>query len=525
MTAEMLLQGAALALTPTNILFAIVGVSIGISVGAMPGLGPTMAIAVMVPITYQMSPETGLIMLVGVFAGSLYGGAITATLLGIPGTGADIPTMWEGYPLGQRGEAKRALSVAVISSSLGGTMSALSLILIAPILAQFALRFGPPEFVALAVLGLGIIISLEAESFLRGIASAALGLLVAAVGIDPMTGTRRLTFGQISLYEGVPFLALLIGVFAIPEIVRLATAPASSTHADHGAHSKTPSGSLELGGAVRSGRLRTMLRGGLQPGDGRLMAPKILRGGFWGVVIGVLPGAGGVIATFVAYNDAKRTARHPELFGKGSVEGLATAEAANNGAVQSSLVPLLTLGIPGSATAAVFLGALTIHGLRPGPFVFNDTSGTIAAFLIGALFVQFWLLILGRLGVPLFSRLMYTPRALLVPVIIIFSVLGSYGDSNNTFAIWVMLGAGVLGIVMRHTGLSSGTFILAVILAPILEENFVRTLQLSRGDMTLFVSRPLTQVIYVFALVTILGPLVARARRRARTRSAAKVSA
>lgn len=519
----MLLQGAALALAPMNVLFAIIGVSIGIAVGAMPGLGPTMAIAVMVPITFQMSPESGLIMLVGVFAGSLYGGAITATMLGIPGTGADIPTMWEGYPLGQRGEAKRALSVAVISSSLGGTMSALSLIFIAPLLAQFALRFGPPEFVALAVLGLGIIISLESESLIRGIASAALGLLVAAVGIDPMTGTRRLTFGQISLYEGVPFLALLIGIFAIPEIVRLATQPASATLDRRAPDRSTTGGGLGLRGATGPSRLRTILRGGLQPGDGRLMAPKIVRGGFWGVLIGVLPGAGGVIATFVAYNDAKRTAKRPELFGHGSVEGLATAEATNNGAVQSSLVPLLTLGIPGSATAAVFLGALTIHGLRPGPFVFDDTTGTISAFLLGALFVQFWLLVLGRLGVPIFARLMYTPRALLVPVVIIFAVLGSYGDSNNTFAIWVMLAAGVLGIIMRHTGLSSGTFILAVILAPILEENLVRTLQLSRGDMTLFISRPLTQVIYVFAVFTIFGPLIARARKRSCARRDATV--
>jgi putative tricarboxylic transport membrane protein len=518
----MLLQGAALALTPMNVLFAIVGVAIGISVGAMPGLGPTMAIAVMVPITYQMSPETGLIMLVGVFAGSLYGGAITATMLGIPGTGADIPTMWEGYPLGQRGEAQRALSVAVISSSIGGTMSALSLILIAPLLAQFALRFGPPEFVALAVLGLGIIISLEADSFMKGLASAALGLLVAAVGIDPMTGTRRLTFGQISLYEGVPFLALLIGIFAIPEIVRLATAATDLAATRSRAAKDRVQGRLEeeaTGRRTSASHLREWMRGGLEPGDGRLMAPKIVRGGFWGVLIGVLPGAGGVIATFVAYNDAKRTAKHPEQFGHGSVEGLATAEAANNGAVQSSLVPLLTLGIPGSATAAVFLGALTIHGLRPGPFVFNDTTGAIGAFLLGALFVQFWLLVLGRLGVPIFSRLMFTPRSLLVPIVVIFSVLGSYGDSNNVFAIRVMLGAGVLGIIMRHTGLSSGTFILAVILAPILEENFVRTLQLSRGDMTLFISRPLSQAIYVFALVTIVGPLIGRIRKRARSRA------
>ncbi|WP_150460598.1 tripartite tricarboxylate transporter permease [Nesterenkonia ebinurensis] len=499
-----LTEGLVGALAPMNLAAMFIGVALGITIGVIPGLGPAMAIAVLVPVTFGMDPATGMLLLMGVFAGGGYGGAISAVLLRIPGTAGSVATMWDGYPMAQQGQALRAIRVAIIASSLGGTIGALILMFLTPFLGGIALSFGPPEFVALAILGLTVIVALESSSLLKGAIAALAGLLVATVGRDTVTGEPRFTFGALELYAGVNEIAALIGLFALPELIRLASGRVTQIRARHRKADK------------ESGRLNIREQARLLPALGI--------GSATGSFIGVLPGAGGTIASFVAYSLTRSRSRQPETFGRGNPEGIAASESATNSSQATSLVPLFTLGVPGSAAAAVFLGAITIHGMRPGPSLFRDNADIIWIFLVGTLLIQPILYLIARAGGSLFVAAAGIKAGILVPAIFMFCVVGSFGISNNVFEVYIMLGFGILGYIMMRTGFSRAAFILGLILGPILDANLSRSLSISQGDTLILIQSPVAIGVYILALLSLIYPMVSSrlAQRRIVTNQYAK---
>lgn len=487
-----LLAGVQVAFTPTNLILGFVGVLIGVIVGALPGLGPATAIAVLVPLTFSMDPATGLIMLIGVFSGAVYGGSISAVLLNIPGTSAAIVTCWDGNPLARQGRAQEALRISVVGSYVGGTLSALALLFLSPFIATLAIRFAPPEYVALAVFGLAIIASLEAKSLLRGLIAALIGLTVSLIGQDPVTGFTRYTFGELSLFSGVSLVPVLIGLFVLPELVELAKSGGAGS-------------SLKI--ALE--RFRFSLR------DLRELGGDMIRGSAVGVLIGALPGAGGTIATFVSYNMARNRSKTPELFGKGSRNGLAATEASNNGGAASSLIPLITLGIPGSAAAAVFLGSLTIHGLRPGPQLFTSRPEIVYGFLVGSVVVQVFMLLIGLYLVPYIARVTMVPRGILIPGVLLFASTGAYALGSNMNDVRTMFIAGLVGVGLQRVGLSRAALILGLILGPIIENNLYRTRAIY-GDLSPLYTRPVPLLFYTLAVLLLLWPTIRARRERSR---------
>lgn len=493
-----MLEGLALALTVPNLLAAVAGVALGLVIGWIPGLSATMGVALLVPVTFVMSPEGGMIMLAGVYAGAIYGGSVSAVLLNIPGTPASIVTSWDGYALTRQGKAMLALDLSIWSSFVGGTVSALALLLFAPLLAGWALRFGPAEYFALALFAMTIVASLSAEAPLKGFIAAALGLFLASLGFDPLLGQPRFSFGMPELASGFNLIAVLIGLFAIPEAISLAAAARASR--------------VKVPAAVPEGPLF--------PGMAALGRNwlNLIRSSTIGVGIGILPAIGPETAPFVAYNETRRTSKHKEQFGKGSIEGIIAAEAANNGTTGGSLIPLLTLGIPGSATAAVFLGALTIHGLRPGPLLFTTRPDLVYALFFGFILVNVAMLLLALASIRrLAPQVLRLSPGVLAAFICVFSVLGAYAVESSLFDALVMVAFGGVGYVMRRQGFPPGPLVLGLVIGPLLEENMVRMLASFRGDWLAILSRPVTALFLLLSLVTVALPLVNswRSRREA----------
>ncbi|MBR2748858.1 MAG: tripartite tricarboxylate transporter permease [Firmicutes bacterium] len=477
--------GLASAFSINNILFSIVGVFVGIVIGAIPGLGPAMGIAVTLPLTYGMEPASGMLLLMGIYCGAVYGGSITAILLGVPGTPASIATVWDGHKMTKNGEAAKALNTAISASTIGGLLSAFALLFLSPYLAKITLLFGPPEYVALAIWGLAIICSLESKSLVNGLISGCLGLLLATVGMSPVTGTSRFTFGQISLSSGIEIIPTLIGLFCIPEIISLVEEKAKSDVAFDG--------HLHLKDFFKQFK--------------ETCVGTSLRAGIIGVIIGIIPGAGGTIAPFITYNDAKNRSKTPEKFGTGHMPGVASSEAANNGASCSSLVPLLTLGVPGSSAAVVFLGALTIHGLQPGSLLFEKQPDIVYGLLVGSVIIQLYMLVVGLFGAPWFAKTTKIPNAVLISSIFVFSCIGAYANNNNMFNVWVMLAFGFIGYAMKKVKLSPAAMVLAMILGPIFEKNMIRSLAISYGSWSIFFTRPICIVFYVLTIIMVAGPM------------------
>lgn len=489
---ENLAIGLSIGLTVTNVIAAVVGTIGGIIIGALPGLSATMGVALLVPVTFLMSPVTGLIMLSGIYCGGIYGGSITGILLNTPGTAAAIVTMIDGYKMTQRGEPKKALSTAILASFVGGLLSAFVLLFFSPILANLALRFGPPEYFCLALFGMTVISSLTTGgSVLKGIIVGFFGVFISTVGMDPCLGVPRFTFDVLGLMEGFGIIPVLIGLFSIPEALELAVNPLSST------------------GLVRK------LKGGLflEMSEYVRMAGNFFKSSLIGVIIGIIPAAGPVIAPFVSYREAKRSSKFPEKFGTGIPDGIVAAEAANNGVTGGSLVPLLTLGIPGSAVAAVFLGALTIHGLRPGPMLFRNNPDVVYGLFIGFFVVQFVMLGLGLWGSNLFAQVIRLPTSIIAAFIFFFSIMGALAMNANLFDVWVMLAFGILGFFMKRYGFPAAPIVLGVILGPMLEQNLFSSLALSQGNPLIFVTRPLSILILLLAAISLLTPYMAALKR------------
>lgn len=479
---ELLLQGMRTALSLNVFPFLLFGVTGGIAIGSLPGLTATMGVAVLLPLTFGMESTRALVLLVGVYIGAIYGGSISAILLKTPGTPAAAATVLDGHSMAKKGEAAKALSISAIASFVGGTVSTVMLIMFSPVLAKFALKFGAPEYFALAVFGLSIIASISGKHPAKGLLAGMLGLLVATVGLDPVTSYPRFTFGQMHLYNGFSIIPVLIGLFALSETF------------------------VQMESFIPGEKIKTTFKRGIVSLKETIsLMPTMLKSGFIGSIIGSIPGAGADIAAFVTYNEARRSSKNPEEFGQGSPEGIAAPEAGNNGVTGGALVPLLTLGVPGDAVAAVMLGALIIQGLQPGPLLFTQNAevvyGLFASMLVGNLLM----LILGLLGVRLFCRVVEIPKQVIIPTVITLSIVGAYSMNNSVFDLWVALGFGIIGYLMQKVELPASPVILAVILGPMAESNLRRSVLMYQGGLEFLWTRPITVLFLVLAAISLVS--------------------
>nr|WP_211110042.1 tripartite tricarboxylate transporter permease [Acuticoccus mangrovi] len=471
-----------------NLLAMVGGTALGIAIGALPGLSATMGIAVLIPLTFGLDPMVGLGMMAGIYNGAMYGGAIPAVLLRIPGTPASIVTTFDGYPMAQKGQAGRALQIAVVSSAIGGMVSAIVLITLAPPLARVTLAFGPAEYFWVGVFGLSAIAVFVGKNPIKGILSACIGLLVGTVGIDTISGVERFTFGMTGLYDGFHIVVLLTGLYAVPPAIAMAEE------------------------AVKTGISRAKLRVKSEHGmfdDWRLLWKTWARSSFIGVLVGLLPGAGGNIAAFLSYNEAKRASRTPEEFGEGSPEGVAAGECGNNADNSAAMVPALTLGVPGSSVAAVILGGLLIHGLRPGPGLFRDHPDVVYGFMIQMFLTSLLLIFIGgMIGTRVFAHVLRLPRVLLVPLITALTAVGVYSINNSMFDLYMMLAFGMLGYAMERLDFPLAPAVLGLILGPMAEENMRLAILISQNDWSVFITRPISLIIATLTVLVLLFPVI-----------------
>ena len=473
-------------LTVGNFVFILLGMMIGIIFGALPGLTATMAVALFTPITFGMEAETGILMLLAMYCGATYGGSITAILLKTPGTPASAATALDGYALTQKGHAGKALEMALYASTIGGLASAAILLLVAPQLARLATAFGPPEFFALALFGLTIIGSMSGDNILKGLIMGALGMLVSCIGIDKITGVPRMTFGHAYLAGVLQLIPVLIGLFAIAELLR------KIEHRDFRVEKLEEFSSKDrLERSEKRGSMRT-----------------ILKSSVIGTVIGAIPGTGAAIASFLSYSEAKRSSKAPQEFGRGSVEGIAASEAGNNGVTGATLIPLLTLGIPGDAVTAILLGSLMIQGIIPGPQLFTQHSAMVYTIMVGLIFVNLAMYLEGRFLLRLFVKITKVPMNFMIPVILLLCITGAYAVNNTFFDVVVMLIFGIVGYVFTRFGFPVTPMLLAIILGPMAEEGMRQSLIMSGGSASIFFKRPICLLFLVISAASIAWHLV-----------------
>lgn len=456
------------------------GVLIGTLIGAIPGMTTPMGVALALPFTFTLHPVTGVLLLLGIYKGGLYGGSISAILLKAPGTPAASCTVIDGFPMAQKGEAKRALDMALYASCIADFISNLALILLTGFLASFALSFGPPEFFTLILFSLTIIAGVSGDSLPRGLISACLGLLLATVGLDTIYGTERMIFGNYELMSGFNFIPVLIGLFALPEII------------DHFAR--------KGGGDITVGKLG---RVGATLADMKKCLKSIIRGSVIGVILGAIPGIGGAPSAFLSYSEARRNSKNPDNFGKGEIEGVAAAEAGNNGVAGATMIPLLALGVPGDVTTAVILGAFMIHGLQPGPVMFVQNLPMIYALFIGIMLSSGFLFIIGKAMIRSVSRISEIPNRILYPVVLILCMFGSYAVNNALLDVLVMICMGALGYLMLRLSIPAAPFLIGFILGPLLEDSFRQSLRLSEGSYGIFFHSPICWVFWGLALLSV----------------------
>jgi TctA family transporter len=483
--------GLETALRFENLLYCLIGVVLGTAVGVLPGIGPTATIALLLPITFTLEPVSALIMLAGIYYGAQYGGSTTAILINLPGETSAAVTAIDGHEMARKGRAGPALATAAIGSFIAGTVATIVLVLFAPPLAGVALTFGSPEFFSLVVLGLIASIALARGSTVKALGMIVLGLLFGTIGQDIYTGTPRFTFGVRELFEGINFVSVAVGMFGVAEILK----------------------NLE---DEKTRKLVTKKISGLWPTreDFRRMAAPIARGTILGSALGILPGAGHVLASFGAYAIEKRVSKRKEEFGHGAIEAVASPEAANNAAAQTSFIPLLTLGLPPHPVMALMLGAFIIHGITPGPNVINDEPalfwGLIVSMWIGNLFLV--LLNLPLIGI--WVRMLTIPYKILFPAIIAFSAIGTFSLGLNAWHVFAVAFFGVLGYALIKLGCEPAPLLLGFVLGPLLEDHLRRSLIISRGDLSIFISRPISAVLLVMAAAAIVIAVLPTIRRK-----------
>lgn len=487
------LQGLGQVFVPGNFLVLFIGTLMGIIFGSLPGLTATMGLALLVPFTFTMSPAAGLIMLAGIYVGAMYGDAIPAILINTPGTPAAIATTFDGFPLSQKGMAQHALVAAALASAFGSMLSNLVLAAAAPPLAIVSLKFGPPEYFWLGIFGLTIISTLSSGSMLKGFLAGAVGMILSAIGMADIGGDIRLTFGFPELQGGIELIVALIGFFCMPEILSSVIGKRSATYTE-----KAIKPRLGVIWEVFTYLFRRPVL--------------MLRSSAIGTIVGFAPGAGGNIASMVSYNEARRWDSDPEEFGKGTIKGVAASEAANSAMAPGSLIPLLTLGIPGSPPAAVILGALMLHGMRPGAELFSDFADITFAFIMGLLVAAFIVTFIGSLGSVVFSRIINIPSRYLAPAIIFMTVLGSYSIRNSILDVWIMFVFGIIGFVSDKLKFHPAPIVLGLILGPFVEEGLVQSMlagQATGGTFQYLVFRPISGVLIVLSLFSLLWPAFA----------------
>ena len=487
-----LLNGFALALTPVNLLFGFIGAVLGTAVGVLPGLGPAATISLLLPITYALgSPLTSIIMMAGIYCGAMYGGSTTSILLNIPGEAASVVTCIDGYKMAKNGRAGAALGISAIGSFIAGTFGIVALTFIAPPLSSFALKFGPAEYFSLTLLGLTLAAFLSGKSMLKGMIMAVFGLLLATVGIDPVGGALRYTFGTMILMDGFDFLALAMGVFGIGEIL------------------------ISLEEDMNSELVTTKIKD-IYPTMKDWLESRwaILRGTVIGFGVGLLPGGGAVMASMIAYAIEKRVSKTPERFGEGAIEGVASPESANNAASSASFIPMLTLGIPGNPAIAMLFAALLIQGVQPGPFLIVDHPdvfwGVIASMYIGNVVLLFFNLPL----VGVWVQMLRVPYSIMAPLIVMICSIGVYSLKNDVDDVLMMFIFGIFGYILRKFKFELGPLILAFVLGRILERSLSQALIISSGDVSVFVTKPISAVLLGIVFLMLLTPLALMLREK-----------
>ena len=475
-------------------MFCFIGALVGTFIGVLPGLGPIAAIALLLPLTFKVAPTAAIIMLAGIYYGAMYGGSTTSILVNIPGEAASVVTCLDGYQMARQGRAGPALGIAALGSFIAGTVGLVGLVFFAPALAGFALGFGPPEYFAITFLGLTLVSYLSRGPMLKALLVAVLGLLLGTIGTDPISGQERFSYGSLTLGDGLGLVPIAMGLFGIAEVLD------------------------NLGKRLRGEVYEREIKG-LLPNrqDWKESFWPVIRGSVAGFFIGILPGPSGAMSSFASYAMEKRLSRHPEKFGKGAIEGVAGPESANNAATAGAFIPLLSLGLPSNIVMALFVGALLIHGVQPGPLFMKNYPelfwGVVASMYVG----NVMLLVLNLPLIGIWVRLLRVPYVILYPLILLFCMIGVYSVNNNIVEIFIMVIAGVVGLLLRRMSFDGAPFLLALVLGPMMESSLRQTLLISRGSFAIFFTRPVSGVLMILAggfLLTALVPIVTSKRAK-----------
>ncbi|HSR13273.1 MAG TPA: tripartite tricarboxylate transporter permease [Thermodesulfobacteriota bacterium] len=487
-----MLMGFQVALQPGNLLFCFVGVLIGTLVGVLPGIGPVAAISLLLPTTFHVTPVSAVIMLAGIYYGSMYGGSTTSILVNIPGEAASVVTCLDGYQMARQGRAGPALGIAAFGSFIAGTLAVVGLMLVAPPLAEVALRFGPPEYFSLMIVGLTVLTFLASGPMWKALLTASFGIFLGCMGMDTVMGTTRFTFDIVELSDGIGLVPVVMGLFGIAEVL---------TNIEEG-----------MGGrSIFETKIQNLFP---TVKDWAASIGPILRGSVIGFFLGVLPGGGATISAFVSYALEKRFSGKPETFGKGAIEGVAAPESANNAATGGAFIPLLTLGIPTTATMAIFLGALIIYGMQPGPMLIKEHPdlfwGTVTSMYVG----NFMLLVLNLPLIGLWVKVLKVPYPILFPLILLFCLIGAYSLNNSTTHIFFMIFFGLLGYLFKKFRYEGAPLVLALVLGPMLEKALRRSLLHSGGDPTVFLTRPISAALLAVSVLLLVFPLIPKLKRK-----------
>lgn len=467
-----------------NFLIIPLGLAIGIVVGAIPGLTSDLGIILCIPLTYGMDPTMAILMLLAIYCGGTYGGSITAILINTPGTSANAATLFDGYPMTVKGKAFKALQMALFASTIGGLVSAFALLFLAPLIAKITLLFGPAEYFALAVFGLSVIAGVSNNSIFKGLIGACIGLFIATVGVDAISGTSRFIFGQRKLMAGIDLIIALIGLFAISEILMKSKYDPKTDH-------KTISASAITKDKITKEEYRRCRR-------------PIALGSLIGVIIGATPGTGGGLAAFIAYNQTKQASKHPETFGHGEIEGVAASESANNGACGATMIPMLTLGVPGDGATAILMGAFMLHGMVPGPTLFSEQGNVLYAIMLGLIVVNIFMYIIGNVFTRFYAHITRIPYEILAPIVLTFCIAGSYSTNNRVYDIYIILIFGIVSYFLRRMDFQLVPILLGIVLGPLAEKNFRRAMVISEGSFDIFFTRPISCAFILIAVGSIL---------------------
>ncbi len=483
-----IMQALATVFNPQTFILILGGTLTGIIIGALPGLTVNMGIALLLPLTFSYQGMQGILMLIGVYCGAIYGGSISAILINTPGTPASAATTIDGYPMATKlGMPGRALGLSTTASAFGGIFSAFALMILSPQLAKVAVGLSAPEYFALAVFGISIITSVSSKSIIKGLIGGAIGLLIATIGLYPMTSQMRFTYGSVYLMGGISFVPVLVGLFAFSQ--GLMSLENSFKEYQQKIH-------------VKLERIFPSLS------DIKRVFPTLLRSSLIGTVIGVIPGTGGDIASFIAYTEAKRWSKHKEEFGNGCPEGVAAPEAGNNAVSGGAMIPLLSLGIPGDGATAIMMGAFMAQGLSLGPLLFKEHPVEVKSIFIGLLIANILLYVFGFLGMRLFVKILNVQKSILVPLILVLCVVGAYSVNHTMIDVFVMIGFGILGYILQKLDFSMSPIVIGIILGPMAETNFRRALILSSGDASIFYKRPITLTFLIIAILTLFAPII-----------------